>query len=201
MPRPRTPSGLTELAVPARANSPRLPLPAWLSLDPPTSNIKTFFHSPPPFIPHPPSTPPSRDPAIFFPKSHIQKRGRKSVLKRLPSTKHIVRHGLRKKFQPHSRNETKQSHNKAGNMATTAMDYENANGDRYEGQLDTRIDLLMRPRPISPGDLTRYGADDGPRYERDQRSASPRPMRDDGPDSRRRSASPNGNADRYAQPT
>ncbi|KAI0200990.1 hypothetical protein F4808DRAFT_135095 [Astrocystis sublimbata] len=53
-------------------------------------------------------------------------------------------------------------------MATTAMDYETAGGDRYE--------------------------DDGPRYERDQRSASPRQSRDDGIDSsRRRSASP-GNA-------
>ncbi|KAI0532969.1 hypothetical protein GGR58DRAFT_140188 [Xylaria digitata] len=53
-------------------------------------------------------------------------------------------------------------------MATTAMDYETANGDRYD--------------------------DDGPRYERDQRSASPRASRDDGIDSsRRRSASP-GNA-------
>ncbi|KAI3318212.1 RNA-binding domain-containing protein [Xylariaceae sp. AK1471] len=50
-------------------------------------------------------------------------------------------------------------------MATTAMDYETANGDRYD--------------------------DDGPRYERDQRSASPRAPRDDGIDnSRRRSASP-----------
>ncbi|KAI1188524.1 hypothetical protein F5B17DRAFT_266278 [Nemania serpens] len=53
-------------------------------------------------------------------------------------------------------------------MATTAMDYETANGDRYD--------------------------DDGARYERDQRSASPRASRDDGVDSsRRRSASP-GNA-------
>ncbi|KAI1164362.1 hypothetical protein F5B18DRAFT_259901 [Nemania serpens] len=50
-------------------------------------------------------------------------------------------------------------------MATTAMDYETANGDRYD--------------------------DDGARYERDQRSASPRASRDDGVDSsRRRSASP-----------
>ncbi|KAI1811349.1 RNA-binding domain-containing protein [Poronia punctata] len=50
-------------------------------------------------------------------------------------------------------------------MATTAMDYETANGDRYD--------------------------DDGPRYERDQRSASPRASRDDGIDtSRRRSVSP-----------
>lgn len=51
------------------------------------------------------------------------------------------------------------------------MDYENANGDRFD--------------------------DDGPRYERDQRSASPRASRDDGMDSgRRRSASPTGNQDR-----
>ncbi|KAK7749858.1 hypothetical protein SLS53_000439 [Cytospora paraplurivora] len=50
-------------------------------------------------------------------------------------------------------------------MATTAMDYENPNGDRFE--------------------------DEGPRYERDNRSASPRS--DNGHDStRRRSASPGG---------
>ncbi|OTB05276.1 hypothetical protein M426DRAFT_142309 [Hypoxylon sp. CI-4A] len=56
-------------------------------------------------------------------------------------------------------------------MATTAMDYETANGDRFD--------------------------DDGPRYERDQRSASPRASRDDGIDaSRRRSASPVPNQDR-----
>ncbi|KAI1771797.1 RNA-binding domain-containing protein [Hypoxylon cercidicola] len=55
-------------------------------------------------------------------------------------------------------------------MATTAMDYETANGDRFD--------------------------DDGPRYERDQRSASPRASRDDGMDSRRRSASPVANQDR-----
>ncbi|KAI1651867.1 RNA-binding domain-containing protein [Daldinia loculata] len=53
-------------------------------------------------------------------------------------------------------------------MATTAMDYETANGDRFD--------------------------DDGPRYERDQRSASPRASRDDGIEtSRRRSASPAAN--------
>jgi hypothetical protein len=56
-------------------------------------------------------------------------------------------------------------------MATTAMDYEAANGDRYE--------------------------DEGPRYERDNRSASPRPVREDNEESRRRSASPNGNPDQY----
>lgn len=50
-------------------------------------------------------------------------------------------------------------------MATTAMDYENPGGDRFE--------------------------DEGPRYERDNRSASPRS--DNGHDSaRRRSASPGG---------
>ncbi|KAK3995085.1 putative RNA-binding protein C25G10.01 [Cladorrhinum sp. PSN332] len=49
-------------------------------------------------------------------------------------------------------------------MATTSMDYENANGDRFD--------------------------DEAPRYDRD-RSASPR--RDDGHESRRRSMSPNGN--------
>lgn len=54
-------------------------------------------------------------------------------------------------------------------MATTAMDYEAANGDRYE--------------------------DEAPRYERDNRSASPRPARDNDDGGRRRSASPNGNAD------
>ncbi|UPL01812.1 hypothetical protein LCI18_012746 [Fusarium solani-melongenae] len=53
-------------------------------------------------------------------------------------------------------------------MATTAMDYEAANGDRYE--------------------------DEAPRYERDNRSASPRP-RDDNEGSRRRSASPGGHGD------
>lgn len=54
-------------------------------------------------------------------------------------------------------------------MATTAMDYEAANGDRYE--------------------------DEGPRYERDNRSASPRPLREENDEIRRRSASPNGNPD------
>ncbi|KAI0124340.1 RNA recognition domain-containing protein [Xylariales sp. AK1849] len=55
-------------------------------------------------------------------------------------------------------------------MATAAMDYETAEGDRYE--------------------------DEGPRYDRDQRSASPRPARDDGHETRRRSASPINHADR-----
>ncbi|KAI0396188.1 RNA-binding domain-containing protein [Xylariaceae sp. FL0594] len=58
-------------------------------------------------------------------------------------------------------------------MATTAMDYETANGDRYD--------------------------DDGARYDRDQRSASPRASRDDGVDSsRRRSVSPGHGQDHRA---
>ncbi|KAG5968656.1 hypothetical protein E4U57_005186 [Claviceps arundinis] len=52
-------------------------------------------------------------------------------------------------------------------MATTSMDYEAAGGDRYE--------------------------DEGPRYDRENRSASPRPARDDNDGGRRRSISPNGN--------
>ncbi|KAK8917611.1 putative RNA-binding protein [Metarhizium anisopliae] len=54
-------------------------------------------------------------------------------------------------------------------MATTSMDYEAAGGDRYD--------------------------DDAPRYDRDNRSASPRPTRDENDGGRRRSASPNGNAE------
>ncbi|KAF3353809.1 Transport protein particle 22 kDa subunit [Verticillium dahliae VDG1] len=55
-------------------------------------------------------------------------------------------------------------------MATTSMDYETANGDRYD--------------------------EETPRYERDNRSASPRPLRDEADGGRRRSASPSGNGDR-----
>ncbi|KZZ99352.1 transformer-SR ribonucleoprotein [Moelleriella libera RCEF 2490] len=54
-------------------------------------------------------------------------------------------------------------------MATTSMDYEAEGGDRYD--------------------------DDASRYDRDNRSASPRPIRDDNDGGRRRSASPNGNAE------
>ena len=39
--------------------------------------------------------------------------------------------------------------------------------------------------------------DEAPRYERDNRSASPRPARDDNDGARRRSASPAGNGDRW----
>ncbi|KAJ2973334.1 hypothetical protein NQ176_g6672 [Zarea fungicola] len=49
-------------------------------------------------------------------------------------------------------------------MASAAMDYEAPNGDRYD--------------------------DEAPRYERDNRSASPRPARDEIDATRRRSASP-----------
>jgi len=58
-------------------------------------------------------------------------------------------------------------------MATTAMDYEDANGDRYE--------------------------DEAPRYERDNRSASPRPARDDNDGPRRRSISPNAQPENAAK--
>ncbi|KAK3177762.1 hypothetical protein K4F52_009513 [Lecanicillium sp. MT-2017a] len=55
------------------------------------------------------------------------------------------------------------------------MDYEAPNGDRYD--------------------------DEAPRYERDNRSASPRPSRDDAETSRRRSASPGPNADSGSKET
>lgn len=42
--------------------------------------------------------------------------------------------------------------------------------------------------------------DEAPRYERDNRSASPRP-RDDNEGSRRRSASPGGHGDRFVSTT
>jgi hypothetical protein len=95
-------------------------------------------------------------------------------------------------------------------MATTAMDYENANGDRFDGeshlsapqrhassvatQSRCRQSISPPPRTI---DADMCIAEDAPRYERD-RSASPR--RDDGHESsRRRSMSPNGH-DRYVFP-
>lgn len=75
-------------------------------------------------------------------------------------------------------------------MATTAMDYESANGDRYDGILSLIPTFHYQP-------LTRIQLDEAPRYERDPRSASPRPSRDDGMEiSRRRSASPGANHDR-----
>ncbi|TPX15115.1 uncharacterized protein E0L32_004673 [Thyridium curvatum] len=101
-------------------------------------------------------------------------------------------------------------------MATTAMDYEAANGDRFEGQSQSSLSPSARlhqqaaPSNTSASTHARGGpyraaydidtrhtpADEAPRYERDQRSASPR--RDDGHDSsRRRSASPSGNGDPY----
>lgn len=77
-------------------------------------------------------------------------------------------------------------------MATTAMDYEAANGDRYEGLFG--LCPLRFPQHAS---LLRPCLDEAPRYERDNRSASPRGARDDHEGSRRRSASPNGSNDRY----
>jgi hypothetical protein len=93
-------------------------------------------------------------------------------------------------------------------MATTAMDYENANGDRFDGELllscrhasSATIAVAVsstKPSNAENGDADICIAEDAPRYERD-RSASPR--RDDGHDSsRRRSMSPNGH-DRYVLP-
>ena len=99
-------------------------------------------------------------------------------------------------------------------MATTAMDYENANGDRFDGKLfyihaaNTHHSQETSSTPThTPGihknilsqmgsSANMFGSEDAPRYDRD-RSASPR--RDDGHDSsRRRSMSPNGH-DRYAR--
>jgi hypothetical protein len=94
-------------------------------------------------------------------------------------------------------------------MATTAMDYENANGDRFDGNAPSspctaRFGFFSPPIASSLSDTPRLHkpqrcadtirTEDAPRYDRD-RSASPR--RDDGHDSsRRRSMSPNGH-DRY----
>ncbi|KAK0703226.1 hypothetical protein B0T26DRAFT_756792 [Lasiosphaeria miniovina] len=83
-------------------------------------------------------------------------------------------------------------------MATTAMDYENANGNRFDSESPQR----GRDQPAStqcastqPALPSNKGA---PRYDRD-RSTSPR--RDDRHESsRRRSMSPNGN-DRYSAPS
>ncbi|KAF6836106.1 RNA-binding protein C25G10.01 [Colletotrichum musicola] len=76
-------------------------------------------------------------------------------------------------------------------MATTSMDYEAANGDRYDGSFHLD-DTRHRDYALTDYRL----ADEAPRYERDNRSASPRPLRDDGDSGRRRSASPSGNGDR-----
>jgi transformer-2 protein len=84
-------------------------------------------------------------------------------------------------------------------MATTSMDYEAANGDRYEGQSSPFT--FRAPTRSSNIKLTADAiTDEAPRYERDNRSASPRPLRDDVDGGRRRSASPSGNGDRYASP-
>lgn len=54
-----------------------------------------------------------------------------------------------------------------------------------------RIALIITDLPV---------LDEAPRYERDNRSASPRP-RDDNEGSRRRSASPGGHGDRFVSTT
>ncbi|GKT48850.1 putative RNA-binding protein [Colletotrichum spaethianum] len=78
-------------------------------------------------------------------------------------------------------------------MATTSMDYEAANGDRYDGSF--YLDTNRRSQHDEALTDVR-DTDEAPRYERDNRSASPRPARDDGDSGRRRSASPSGNGDR-----
>lgn len=79
-------------------------------------------------------------------------------------------------------------------MASAAMDYEAPNGDRYDGKISqssnvSAIQLLTFPLRI----------DEAPRYERDNRSASPRPGRDEIDTGRRRSASPTAHPDRFVQ--
>ncbi|UQC84584.1 transformer-SR ribonucleoprotein [Colletotrichum lupini] len=73
------------------------------------------------------------------------------------------------------------------------MDYEAANGDRYDGSFFLDTD---RPPKHDEALTDKRDTDEAPRYERDNRSASPRPARDDGDSGRRRSASPSGNGDR-----
>lgn len=72
-----------------------------------------------------------------------------------------------------------------------SMDYENENGTRYEGNspIPDGSSLASSARPM----LT-LRAEEAPRYERDNRSASPRPQRRDPSPrrERRRSASPGG---------
>lgn len=88
-------------------------------------------------------------------------------------------------------------------MATTAMDYENANGDRFDGKFHREsghasvappVARLDEIHAIQIRDTDSSTTEDAPRYDRD-RSASPR--RDEVHESsRRRSMSPNGH-DRY----
>lgn len=60
--------------------------------------------------------------------------------------------------------------------------------------------MQLQKIPNAASRLTTMNLDEAPRYERDNRSASPRPIRDDNEGSRRRSASPNGNPDRFVSP-
>lgn len=79
-------------------------------------------------------------------------------------------------------------------MASAAMDYEAPNGDRYDGKFSrfhivSALQVLTFPLRI----------DEAPRYERDNRSASPRPGRDEIDTGRRRSGSPPAHPDRFVQ--
>lgn len=92
-------------------------------------------------------------------------------------------------------------------MATTSMDYEAANGDRYEGTFCCCAHRRVPAFVNLPGSLHdfiplthSFPTDEAPRYERDNRSASPRPLRDEHEGGRRRSASPGGNPDRFVHP-
>lgn len=85
-------------------------------------------------------------------------------------------------------------------MATTAMDYENSGGDRFDGMLDPldtrftqRVSFPHRDSEIPPSE-TNLGPllDEAPRYDRDNRSASPRSDNGGNDSTRRRSASPGG---------
>lgn len=71
-------------------------------------------------------------------------------------------------------------------MASTSMDYEAPNGDRYEGKPVYETSMRCQIGRI----VTNLPTEDAPRYERDNRSASPRANRDEAETSRRRSASP-----------
>ncbi|KAH6655330.1 hypothetical protein BKA67DRAFT_534260 [Truncatella angustata] len=77
-------------------------------------------------------------------------------------------------------------------MADPGMDYENPEGDRYEGMLFYHCYLSQYHQ--SRTNTFPSLAEEAPRY-RDPRSASPRPTGDDGHEPRR-SASPNGHDDR-----
>ncbi|KAL2757146.1 hypothetical protein ACRALDRAFT_1069766 [Sodiomyces alcalophilus JCM 7366] len=84
-------------------------------------------------------------------------------------------------------------------MATTSMDYEGANGDRYDGQYRNNYVPIFPSHALALQLMPEFHLDETHRYERDNRSASPRPLRDDPDGSRRRSASPAGNGDHVSK--